>query len=111
MHVAAAEPGVPDSPLGRAEHVVLGQAAPFATCIVHEEVHHGHESRQLGSLDRLKERITSAICETDLTCLVLSNTKVLELYYQKPEFGLYLGQLIIQRLLQQIGEPVEPVAL
>ena len=59
----------------------------------------------------LKERTTSAICETDVTCLVLNNTKVLELYYQKPEFGVYLGRLMIQRLLKQRGKPVEPVAL
>jgi CRP/FNR family transcriptional regulator, cyclic AMP receptor protein len=59
----------------------------------------------------LQARTTSAICETDVTCLVLSNTKVLELYYQKPAFGLYLGRLMIQRLLQQRGEPVESVAL
>jgi hypothetical protein len=66
---------------------------------------------EMGLFSPFKERTTSAICETDLTCLVLSNSKVLELYYQNPEFGLYLGRLIIQRLLQQIGEPVEPVAL
>jgi hypothetical protein len=31
VQVAAAEPGVPDSPLGRAEHVVSGTAAHFTT--------------------------------------------------------------------------------
>jgi len=66
---------------------------------------------EIGLFSPLKERTTSAICKTDVTCLVLSTNKVLELYYQNPEFGLYLGRLIIQRLLQQIEEPVEPVAL
>jgi CRP/FNR family transcriptional regulator, cyclic AMP receptor protein len=58
---------------------------------------------EIGIFSPLKERTTSAICETDVTCLVLSNNQVLELYYQNPEFGLYLGRLIIQRLLQQIS--------
>ena len=58
---------------------------------------------EIGLFSPFKARTTSAICETDLTCLVLSHTKVLELYYQNPEFGLYLGRLIIQRLLQQIA--------
>jgi len=66
---------------------------------------------EIGIFSPFKERTASAICETDLTCLVLSNNKVLELYYQSPEFGLYLGRLIIQRLLEQIKEPVEPVPL
>jgi hypothetical protein len=66
---------------------------------------------EIGLFSPFKERTASAICETDLICLVLSNNKVLELYYQSPEFGLYLGRLSIQRLLQQIGEPVEPVVL
>ena len=58
---------------------------------------------EIGLFSPYKERTTSAICETDVTCLVLSNNQVLELYYQNPEFGLYLGRLIIQRLLQQIS--------
>jgi hypothetical protein len=31
VQVAVAEPGVPDTPLGRAEHMVSGQAAHFAS--------------------------------------------------------------------------------
>jgi hypothetical protein len=31
VHVAVAEPGVPDEPLGRAEHVVSGQATHFVS--------------------------------------------------------------------------------
>ena len=57
---------------------------------------------EIGIFSPFKERTTSAVCETDLTALVLSNHKVLELYYQNPEFGLYLGRMIIRRLLDQI---------
>jgi CRP/FNR family cyclic AMP-dependent transcriptional regulator len=56
---------------------------------------------EIGIFSPFKERTTSAVCETDLTVLVLSNQKVLELYYQNPEFGLYLGRMIIRRLLDQ----------
>jgi CRP/FNR family transcriptional regulator, cyclic AMP receptor protein len=56
---------------------------------------------EIGIFSPFKERTTSAVCETDLTVLVLSNHKVLELYYQNPEFGLYLGRMIIRRLLDQ----------
>jgi CRP-like cAMP-binding protein len=55
----------------------------------------------IGIFSPFKERTTSAVCETDLMVLVLSNQKVLELYYQNPEFGLYLGRMIIRRLLDQ----------
>ena len=48
-----------------------------------------------------KERTTSAVCETDLTVLALSDHKVLELHYQNPEFALYLGRMVIQRLLNR----------
>jgi CRP/FNR family cyclic AMP-dependent transcriptional regulator len=56
---------------------------------------------EIGIFSPFKERTTSAVCETDLTVLVLSHHKVLELYYQNPEFGLYLGRMIIRRLLDQ----------
>jgi CRP/FNR family transcriptional regulator, cyclic AMP receptor protein len=57
---------------------------------------------EIGIFSPFKERTTSAVCETDLTALVLSDHKVLELYYQNPEFGLYLGRMIIRRLLDRI---------
>ena len=57
---------------------------------------------EIGIFSPWKERTTSAVCETDVTVLVLSHHKVLELYYQNPELGLYLGRMIIRRLLNQI---------
>jgi len=56
---------------------------------------------EIGIFSPAKERSASAACETDVTALVLSNQKVLELYYQNPEFGLYLGRMIIRCLLDQ----------
>jgi CRP/FNR family transcriptional regulator, cyclic AMP receptor protein len=57
---------------------------------------------EIGIFSPVKARTASAVCETAVTALVLSHHKVLELYYQNPEFGLYLGRLIIRRLLSQI---------
>ena len=57
---------------------------------------------EIGIFSPAKARTASAVWETAVTALVLSHHKVLELYYQNPEFGLYLGRLIIRRLLSQI---------
>ena len=45
------------------------------------------------------ERTTSAICETDVATLILTEDKVLQLYYQNPRFGFALVQLIVRRLV------------
>ena len=59
---------------------------------------------EIGIFSPFRERTASAVCETDLTVLTLSDHKVLELYYQNPEFGLYLVRMIIRRLLDQTKE-------
>ncbi|HWC05293.1 MAG TPA: cyclic nucleotide-binding domain-containing protein [Methylomirabilota bacterium] len=45
------------------------------------------------------ERTTSAICETDVVALTLTEDKVLKLYFQNPQFGFSLVQLVTRRLL------------
>ena len=45
------------------------------------------------------ERTTSAVCETSVVALMLTEDKVLQLYYQNPRFGFSLLQLVIRRLL------------
>jgi CRP-like cAMP-binding protein len=57
---------------------------------------------EIGIFSPFQARTTSAICETAVTALVLSHHKVLELYYQNPAFGLYLGRMIIRRLLTDV---------
>jgi CRP/FNR family transcriptional regulator, cyclic AMP receptor protein len=44
-------------------------------------------------------RTTSAICETDVVALLLTEDKVLQLFYQNPKFGFALVQLVVRRLL------------
>ena len=45
------------------------------------------------------QRTTSAMCETDVIALILTEDKVLQLYYQNPKFGFALVQLVVRRLL------------
>jgi CRP/FNR family cyclic AMP-dependent transcriptional regulator len=46
------------------------------------------------------ERSLSAVCTTDVESLHMPTDSVLKLYFQNPEFGLYLVRLITRRLLQ-----------
>ncbi len=46
------------------------------------------------------ERSLSAVCVTDVESLHMPTDSVLKLYFQNPEFGLYLVRLITRRLLQ-----------
>ena len=54
---------------------------------------------EIGLFSPSHERTTSAICETDVVALTLTQDKVVQLYYQNPRFGFALVQLVIQRLL------------
>ena len=47
------------------------------------------------------ERSLSAICASDVESLHMPTDSVLKLYFQNPEFGLYLVRLITRRLLQE----------
>ena len=57
---------------------------------------------EIGVFSPSKARTASAIAESDSTLLILSDQKVLELYYQNPEFGIYLVRMIIQHLMHQL---------
>lgn len=57
---------------------------------------------EIGVFSPWKTRTASAIAERDSTLLSLSDQKVMELYYQNPEFGIYLVRMIIQHLMHQV---------
>lgn len=57
---------------------------------------------EVGVFSPWKARTASAVAESDATLLYLSEQKVLELYYQTPEFAIYLVRLIIQHLMHQV---------
>ncbi|MBV8601395.1 MAG: diguanylate cyclase [Candidatus Eremiobacteraeota bacterium] len=46
------------------------------------------------------ERSLSAVCSTDVEALYMPTDNFLKLYYQNPQFGVYLVRLITSRLLQ-----------
>ena len=54
---------------------------------------------EIGIFGPTKERMDTAVCETDAELGVINNGKVLELFHQNPKFGRYLMTLVIQRLL------------
>jgi len=59
---------------------------------------------EIGIFSPYKERTLTAICETDLEVFIIEDDKMWQLYYQNPEFGLYLVQLIIQRFVKKHSE-------
>ena len=54
---------------------------------------------EMGIFGPTKERMDTAVCETDAELGVITNDKALELFHQNPKFGRYLITLVIQRLL------------
>ena len=68
---------------------------------VNKTVHAGEIIGEMGVFSPFKERTASAICQTDSTFLVLDERTALELYYQHPDFGLFMVRTIIRRFLDQ----------
>ncbi|MDH4128181.1 MAG: cyclic nucleotide-binding domain-containing protein [Spirochaetota bacterium] len=50
-----------------------------------------------------QERMATLECEIDTKFLTIKNDNVKQLYYQNPDFGFFLIQLVIQRLKTQLG--------
>ncbi len=57
---------------------------------------------EVGVFSPCKTRTASAVAESDSMLLTLSDQKVLELYYQNPEFGIFIVRMIIERFIHQI---------
>jgi len=68
---------------------------------VNRTVRAGEIVGEMGVFSPFKERTASAVCATDSTFLVLSESTALELYYQNPDFGLCMLRTIIRRFLDQ----------
>lgn len=51
-----------------------------------------------------KQRTATAVCETDVELLQMTEDTVLQLYHQNPKFGLHLVQVITRRLIERIAE-------
>src|SRR5215831_898586 len=68
---------------------------------VNKTVQAGEIIGEMGVFSPFKERTASAVCTTDSTFLVLGERTALELYYQNPDFGLFMVRTIIRRFLDQ----------
>ena len=85
---------------GTVKLVELGITAPVGDVI-----------GEIGILSIDKLRTATLECETDAEFLSISDSHVLQLYYQNPEFGLHLLQLIIKRFftdMDLVGRAPEP---
>ena len=60
----------------------------------------GHLVGEIGLFSPENRRTATAVCETAVEAGAITNEKVLQLYYQNPEFGFFLFRLVIQRLLE-----------
>ena len=58
---------------------------------------------EMGIFAEDQERMATLMCEQDTKFLTITNNNVKQLYYQNPEFGFFLVQLIIQRFKNQLG--------
>lgn len=54
---------------------------------------------EIGALSPHKQALTSAICDDDVRLLSIHETQVLALYYQNPNFGLSLLQILMKRFM------------
>ncbi len=66
---------------------------------------------EIGILSGDHERMATLECVTDTEFLYVDDKRMLQLYHQNPEFGLYLTQLIIKRLkgdmrLRVLSKPI-----
>lgn len=52
---------------------------------------------EMGIFSSDKNRTATVYCESDAVFYTIPETQVLQLYYQNPEFGIYLVQLIVKR--------------
>jgi CRP/FNR family transcriptional regulator, cyclic AMP receptor protein len=54
---------------------------------------------EIGIFAPTRERMDTAVCETDAELGVIDHDKVWQLYHQNPRFGRYLITLVVQRLV------------
>ena len=65
---------------------------------------------EMGVFSPFKERTASAVCTADSTFLVLDERTALELYYQNPDFGIFMVRTIIRRFLDQQAATAAPTS-
>ena len=63
----------------------------------------GDVSGFMGLFSPASTRTMSARCETDVELLVMHNRDFQKLYYQNPDFGMYLARLITRRFIETLA--------
>ena len=73
-----------------------------------EEIEHrvgeGDVLGEIGAFTPESRRTCTAVCETDCELYVLSNSDMMQLFYQNPRFGFFLVRIIVQRLMENWQE-------
>jgi len=66
-------------------------------------IHPGTVIGEIGIFAPSRQRMDTAICESDVEVATISNDRVRQLYHQNPKFGFYLINLVTARLLQNFS--------
>ncbi len=53
---------------------------------------------EMGDFSKEKKRLATLRCNTDVELLSMTGNEIKQLYYQNPQFGFYLIQLLLERL-------------
>ena len=55
---------------------------------------------EMGAFTPEGERLNTMICETDVKAMAITVEQIRELYFQNPQLGFYLTQLVVGRLVE-----------
>jgi hypothetical protein len=94
-------------PANRVFYVVSGRV------LFPERGDYAGEGRMFGEIGVFTpegRRTLSAVCDTDVELLYISTDELKELYFQNPEFGFHLVQLIVGRLKGQVDHLEQDLA-
>ena len=62
---------------------------------------------EMGVFSKDRKRLATVRCETDVELLSMTGQNIKQLYYQNPEFGFYMIQLLLQRCDQNMLNSVQ----
>jgi CRP-like cAMP-binding protein len=86
-----------------AKEMFLTVTGKFLVTEINIELPPGRMMGELGFVDPENRRTQTVECLEDGDVLTITYEKLLELYFQNPEFGYYLLRLTTERLMQNIS--------
>jgi CRP-like cAMP-binding protein len=92
-----------------AKEMFLTVTGKFLVTEINVELPPGRMMGELGFVDPKNRRTQTVECIEDGDVLTITYEKLLELYFQNPEFGYYLLRLTTERLMQNISRLEEIV--